>query len=219
MVAIAAVCGLSALLLVPGMYMYDLFVNGGGDDEFCGIGTNTVVFGYDLGCDVDWRQIFVVSGMVWFVGTVLVLPFVAAVSFIRSSCTDTSGAPSVTYHRPDGNDEKRGRDQRHPAGAPAARAGRFLELLTVFAIAAVCGLSALFLVPYDMYESFRYGVTDKEYCGGGSNTVLFGYDLGCDIAWRQIFGVSVLVWLGATAYFLPLAAAGLFILRLWQRHS
>src|SRR5512133_2199636 len=67
MVAIAAVCGLSALLLVPGMYIYDLFVNGGGDDEFCGIGTNTVVFGYDLGCDVDWRQIFVVSGMVWFV--------------------------------------------------------------------------------------------------------------------------------------------------------
>jgi hypothetical protein len=43
-----------------------------------------------------------------------------------------------------------------------------------------------------MYELFRYGVTDSEYYGGGSNTV-FGYDLGCDVDWRQIFVFSGMV--------------------------
>jgi hypothetical protein len=54
--------GLFALLLVPGYDMYELFRNGVTDSEYYG-GSNTV-FGYDLGCDVDCRQIFVFSGMV-----------------------------------------------------------------------------------------------------------------------------------------------------------
>jgi hypothetical protein len=84
----------------------------------------------------------------------------------------------------------------------------------VFTIAAVCGLSAPVLFPvYELSEQLRSGVTESEYCGRGANTALFGYDLGCDLDWGQIFGVSVVVWLGATAYFLPLVAAVLFILR------
>jgi hypothetical protein len=84
----------------------------------------------------------------------------------------------------------------------------------MIAVAAGWGLFALLLVPgYDMYELFRYSVTESEYCGGGSNTVVFGYDLGCDVDWRQIFVFSGMVWFVGTAVFLPLVAAALFILR------
>jgi hypothetical protein len=79
-VAIAAFFGLFVVLLVPGLDVYELLRYGVTDSEYCGGGPNTVVLGYGLGCDVDWRQIFVFSGMAWFVGTVLFLPFVAAVS-------------------------------------------------------------------------------------------------------------------------------------------
>lgn len=73
-IAIAALCGLSALFAVPGMYMYDTFVHGGGgDNEFCGVGKNTVLWGYDLGCDVDWQQIFLFSAMAWIAGTAIFL--------------------------------------------------------------------------------------------------------------------------------------------------
>jgi hypothetical protein len=65
------------------MYMYDTFVHGGGgDNEFCGVGENTVLWGYDLGCDVDWRQILVFSAMAWFFGTAAFFPIVLAISFV-----------------------------------------------------------------------------------------------------------------------------------------
>ena len=91
------------------------------------------------------------------------------------------------------------------------------ELLTAVSIAALCGLSALLVVPgYDMYELYRYGVTDSEYCGGGGNTILFGYDLGCDVDWRQIFVVSGIVWTFGTAVFFPIVVAVSFIVRFLQ---
>jgi hypothetical protein len=67
-----------------------------------------------------------------------------------------------------------------------------------------------------MYELYRYGVTDSEYCGGGGNTILFGYDLGCDVDWRQIFVFSGMAWFAGTAVFLPLVVAVSFILRFLQ---
>jgi hypothetical protein len=81
-IAVAASLGLSAIFVVPGLYVYDLFVYGGGDDEFCGIGANTMFWGYDLGCDLDWRQIFVFSAMAWLAGTAVFLPIIIAVAFI-----------------------------------------------------------------------------------------------------------------------------------------
>lgn len=89
-IAIAASCGLSAIFAVPGLYMYDLFVYGGGDDEFCGIGANTIFWGYDLGCDVDWRQIFVFGAMAWLAGTAVFFPIIVAVSFILRAFRERS---------------------------------------------------------------------------------------------------------------------------------
>ena len=115
-------------------------------------------------------------------------------------------------------DDKRRQDRPHLSGAPLGErsSAGSVRLLTAVSIAALCGLSALLVVPgYDMYELYRYGVTDSEYCGGGGNTILFGYDLGCDVDWRQIFVVGGIVWtLGRLSF--PIVVAVSFILRFLQ---
>ena len=51
--------------------MYELAIYGVTDNEFCGIGENTVLLGFEFPCDMDWRQIAVFGGMAWLFGTVL----------------------------------------------------------------------------------------------------------------------------------------------------
>lgn len=65
----------------PTPYRYCHVHGGGGDNEFCGVGENTVLWGYDLGCDVDWQQIFLFSAMAWIAGTAIFFPIIVIRAF------------------------------------------------------------------------------------------------------------------------------------------
>lgn len=63
--------------------MYELAIYGVTDNEFCGIGENTVLLGFELPCDMDWRQIALACGTGWFFGTVFFFPIAFLIVILR----------------------------------------------------------------------------------------------------------------------------------------
>jgi hypothetical protein len=180
--------GFLAVLLVPGINIYELAIYGVTDNEFCGFGDNTILLGYEFPCNMEWRQIFLFGGGAWLFGMVLSSPIALLVVLFRDYILGN-------YLN---NIQRNDMDKLTSRACP--RLTRALYGACLFGF-----LTALLVPGIAMYQLARHGITDSDYCGIGPNTVMFWFEFPCHMDWQQIAHVGGIVWFLGTVLSFPIA--------------